>query len=110
MGIGQGAIAAGPSAVLPMHISEPKPAPQLLPQVVPSSSLFLVAHQMPVAPLSAVIRQLPAMPTAPVSDITRDGQAPTPMLAIKTRKELRAWKWRRKRDGGKDRRYRLKYG
>merc|ERR1719343_637436 len=33
-----------------------------------------------------------------------------PMQAIKTRKELRAWKARRKQNGGRDRRYRLKYG
>mmetsp|Transcript_151952 Transcript_151952/g.487740 ORF Transcript_151952/g.487740 Transcript_151952/m.487740 type:complete len:207 (-) Transcript_151952:89-709(-) len=38
-----------------------------------------------------------------------DGVA-APMLAINTRKELRRWKKRRKADGGKDRRYRLKYG
>eukprot|EP00927_Polykrikos_kofoidii_P074929 TRINITY_DN70989_c0_g1_i1.p1 TRINITY_DN70989_c0_g1~~TRINITY_DN70989_c0_g1_i1.p1 ORF type:complete len:233 (+),score=25.96 TRINITY_DN70989_c0_g1_i1:75-701(+) len=35
---------------------------------------------------------------------------PTPMLAINNRKELRKWKQRRKRNGGKDRGFRIKYG
>eukprot|EP00440_Ansanella_granifera_P020420 gb/GFBE01022178.1/.p1 GENE.gb/GFBE01022178.1/~~gb/GFBE01022178.1/.p1 ORF type:complete len:118 (+),score=12.25 gb/GFBE01022178.1/:2-355(+) len=33
-----------------------------------------------------------------------------PLQAVSTRKELRRWKWRRKRDGGRDRKFRLKYG
>lgn len=32
------------------------------------------------------------------------------MKAVNTRRQLRRWKHRRKRDGGKDRKFRLKYG
>ena len=32
------------------------------------------------------------------------------MHCVNTRKQLRRWKYRRKRDGGKDRKFRLKYG
>mmetsp|Transcript_2260 Transcript_2260/g.4116 ORF Transcript_2260/g.4116 Transcript_2260/m.4116 type:complete len:113 (-) Transcript_2260:62-400(-) len=38
------------------------------------------------------------------------GETPEVLQAVNTRKELRRWKHRRKRDGGKDRRFRLKYG
>ena len=34
----------------------------------------------------------------------------TAMEAVHTRRQLRRWKYRRKRDGGKDRKFRLKYG
>mmetsp|Transcript_4909 Transcript_4909/g.9590 ORF Transcript_4909/g.9590 Transcript_4909/m.9590 type:complete len:115 (+) Transcript_4909:53-397(+) len=33
-----------------------------------------------------------------------------PKQAVNTSKQLRQWKYRRKKDGGKDRRFRLKYG
>lgn len=35
---------------------------------------------------------------------------PEAMEAVNTRRQLRRWKYRRKRDGGKDRKFRLKYG
>ncbi|CAE8594794.1 unnamed protein product [Polarella glacialis] len=35
---------------------------------------------------------------------------PETLQAVSTRRELRKWKCRRKRDGGKDRNFRLKYG
>eukprot|EP00438_Fugacium_kawagutii_P014702 Skav228590 [mRNA] locus=scaffold6121:7279:7662:- [translate_table: standard] len=38
------------------------------------------------------------------------GNAPEAMEAVNTRRQLRRWKYRRKRDGGKDRKFRLKYG
>eukprot|EP00930_Biecheleria_cincta_P024602 TRINITY_DN17599_c0_g1_i1.p2 TRINITY_DN17599_c0_g1~~TRINITY_DN17599_c0_g1_i1.p2 ORF type:complete len:143 (-),score=19.73 TRINITY_DN17599_c0_g1_i1:124-552(-) len=42
--------------------------------------------------------------------IIEPGVDAVPMQAVSTRKELRRWKHRRKRDGGKDRNFRLKYG
>ena len=50
-------------------------------------------------------------PLAEVVEIQVPGNGETqPMKAINTRKQLRRWKYRRKRDGGKDRKFRLKYG
>eukprot|EP00747_Dinoflagellata_sp_TGD_P211670 gnl/TRDRNA2_/TRDRNA2_84881_c0_seq1.p1 gnl/TRDRNA2_/TRDRNA2_84881_c0~~gnl/TRDRNA2_/TRDRNA2_84881_c0_seq1.p1 ORF type:complete len:145 (+),score=13.50 gnl/TRDRNA2_/TRDRNA2_84881_c0_seq1:61-435(+) len=34
----------------------------------------------------------------------------SPMLCIKSSRDVRRWKTRRRQDGGKNRRYRLKYG
>lgn len=50
-------------------------------------------------------------PLAEVVEIQAPGNGETqPMKALNTRKQLRRWKYRRKRDGGKDRKFRLKYG
>lgn len=50
-------------------------------------------------------------PLAEVVEIQAPGNGEIqPMKAINTRKQLRRWKYRRKRDGGKDRKFRLKYG
>mmetsp|Transcript_16343 Transcript_16343/g.45014 ORF Transcript_16343/g.45014 Transcript_16343/m.45014 type:complete len:147 (-) Transcript_16343:98-538(-) len=38
------------------------------------------------------------------------GGTVTPLQAVNSAKQLRRWKYRRKRDGGKDRKFRLKYG
>ena len=45
-----------------------------------------------------------------ISQLEVPGVKQTAMEAVNTRRQLRRWKYRRKRDGGKDRKFRLKYG
>ncbi|CAJ1396649.1 unnamed protein product [Effrenium voratum] len=55
----------------------------------------------------------PTLPPAPVplapAEKPLEEREPE-MQAINTRRQLRRWKHRRKRDGGRDRKFRLKYG
>mmetsp|Transcript_2339 Transcript_2339/g.6753 ORF Transcript_2339/g.6753 Transcript_2339/m.6753 type:complete len:110 (-) Transcript_2339:83-412(-) len=66
-----------------------------LPLCVSSSSTTSIG-----ASLIPLVRVVPAPPESAV----------VPLFAVNTRKEFRQWKQRRKRDGGRNRGYRLKYG
>ena len=47
---------------------------------------------------------------AEVQEVKMPGTEKPAMEALNTRRQFRAWKRRRRRDGGKDRKFRLKYG
>eukprot|EP00933_Yihiella_yeosuensis_P008297 TRINITY_DN11366_c0_g1_i1.p2 TRINITY_DN11366_c0_g1~~TRINITY_DN11366_c0_g1_i1.p2 ORF type:complete len:112 (-),score=16.70 TRINITY_DN11366_c0_g1_i1:363-698(-) len=68
---------------------------------------------LPITVQDVTGHQIVTPGAAAISDetkISEELETPTTLQCVSTRRELRQWRNRRKRDGGKDRRFRLKYG